>query len=212
MTSKKQASWSDVKASLSGFDRNGLMGIIRNLYDASSSNRRFLHARFVPAAAALEEYRDLVRAAVFPDPLSQRPIRLRDATTTIAEYKRSTGDLAGVVDLLLTFVEAGTEQAADLGYGDDAYFATLERKVNEAVAAIDALPDAARGDATSRLVRLGEYQDSLGWGYGDFLGDVAATLQARHASRVARSVATRSNKRMEPARAGSRAARLIRER
>jgi hypothetical protein len=204
MKSKKQASWSDVKVSLSGFDRNGLIGIIRNLYEASSSNRRFLHARFVPAAAAVEEYRDLVRAAVFPDPLSQRPIRLRDATAAIAEYKRSTGDLGGVVDLLLTFVEAGTEQAADLGYGDDAYFATLERKVNEAVAALDALPDAARGDATSRLVRLGEYQD-LGWGYGDFLGDVAATLQARHPAQAARSVAPRSNKRMKPARAGSRA-------
>jgi hypothetical protein len=205
MKSKKQALWSDVKASLNGFDRNGLIGIIRNLYEASSSNRRFLHARFVPAAAPVDEYRDLVRAAVFPDPLSQRPIRLRDATAAIAEYKRSTGDLGGVVDLLLTFVEAGTEQAADLGYGDDAYFATLERKVNEAVAALDALPDAARGDATSRLVRLGEYQDYLEWGYSDFLGNVAATLQARHAVQVVRSVATRSNKRIKPARAGSRA-------
>ena len=34
---------------------------------------------------------------------------------------RTTGDLAGTVDLMLTFVEAGTEQTADLGYGEDAY-------------------------------------------------------------------------------------------
>jgi hypothetical protein len=57
----------------------------------------------------LEEYRRLVRAAVFPDPFSQRPIRLRDGTTTIAEYKRATGDLAGTVDLMQEFVEDGTQ-------------------------------------------------------------------------------------------------------
>ena len=128
---------------------------------------------------SLEEYRRLVRTAVFPDPLSQRPIRLRDGTTAIAEYKRATGDLAGTVDLTLEFVEAGTEQAADLGYGDDAYFAALERKVKDVVQSLDALPEADRRAATARLVKLGEYQGTIGWGYCDFLGDVAAEVQGR---------------------------------
>ena len=110
MKSKKSASWSNVKARLSSMDRAGLTGVIRDLYEASSANRRFLHARFVPAAATLDEYRKLVGTAVFPDPLSQRPIRLREAADTDADYRRSTGDLVGMVDLLLTFVEAGTEQ------------------------------------------------------------------------------------------------------
>src|ERR1700729_1507858 len=114
MKSTTPATWSDVKVHLNGLDRTGLLGVIRDLYAANGANRRFLHARFVPSAAALEAYRDLVQMAVFPPPLSQRPIRLREASAAIAEYKRSTGDLGGVVDLLLTFVEAGTEQAADL--------------------------------------------------------------------------------------------------
>ena len=45
-------------------------------------------------------------------------------------------------DLLLTFVEAGTEQAADLAGGDDAYFTALVRRVREAVGALDGLPAA----------------------------------------------------------------------
>ena len=179
MKSKKRASWSKVKASLSSMDRAGLVGVICDLYEASTSNRRFLHARFVPAAYTLGEYRDLVNKAVFPDPLSQRPIRLRDAAAAITAYKRSTGDLVGVVDLLLTFVEAGTEQAADLGYGDEAYFSTLERKVDEAVSMLDALPDEARGEAVARLIQLAEYQQKIGWGYGDYLADVAAGVQRR---------------------------------
>jgi hypothetical protein len=127
----------------------------------------------------LEEYRRLVRAAVFPDPFSQRPIRLRDGTATIAEYKRATGDLAGTVDLMLEFVEAGTEQAADLGYGEDAYFAALERKVKEVVQSLDSLAEADRREATARLIALGTYQGTIGWGYCDFLGDVAAKVQER---------------------------------
>ena len=82
MKKKKSATWVDVKANLDRLDRSGLVGIIRDLYEASNLNRRFLHARFVPAAPVLEEYRRLVRDAVFPDPFSERPIRLREATAT----------------------------------------------------------------------------------------------------------------------------------
>lgn len=179
MKKRRPDTWANVKANLDRLDRPGLLGVIHDLYKASHVNRRFLHARFVPAAPALEEYRGLVRAAVFPDPLSQRPIRLRDATAAITEYKRATGDLAGTVDLTLEFVEAGTEQAADLGYGDDVYFAALERKVRDVVRLLEDLPDMARDAATARLIKLGEYQDTIGWGYGDFLGDVATTVEAR---------------------------------
>lgn len=179
MRSKKPASWSNVKASLSSMDRTGLVGVIRDLYDASPANRRFLHARFVPAAATLEEYRDVVDKAVFPDPFRQRPNRLRDAAAAITDYKRSTGDLVGVVDLLLTFVEAGTEQAADLGYGDETYFSTLERKLAEALSLLESLPDEARGKAAARFIRLAKYHEEIGWGYGDYLADIAARVQRR---------------------------------
>jgi hypothetical protein len=111
----KPATWSDVKASLDNLDRAGLIRLIRDLHDVAALNRRVLHARLAPNIAIFDQYRRRVRAAVFPDPLSQNPIRLRDATATIREYQRATDDVTGTVDLLLDFVEAGTEQAADLG-------------------------------------------------------------------------------------------------
>lgn len=80
---------------------------------------------------------------------------------------------------MLTFVEAGTAQAADLGYGEDAYFAALERKVQEALSLLNALPDGVGDAAATRLIRLGEYRDKIGWGYGDFLGGVAREVQRR---------------------------------
>ena len=70
MKKKKAGTWADVKANLDRMDRTGLLGVIRDLFEASNLNRRFLRARFVPTAPVLEEYRRLVRAAVFPDPAS----------------------------------------------------------------------------------------------------------------------------------------------
>ena len=177
MSQIKAATWVDVKARLNRLDRAGLIGVVRDLYDASDLTRRFLHARFAPTAAGLEQYRRKVRDAVFPNPFSQRPIRLRDGAHTIREYRQATGDVAGTVDLLLEYVEAGTEQAADLGYGDDSYFNALERKVNEAVRLMNDLSNSDRRAATARLVKLGQYEGAIGWGYGDFLGDIAKKLQ-----------------------------------
>jgi len=176
---KVQPTWAHVKASLEKLDRIGLMALIHDMYEIDGVNRRVLHERFVPNNATFQRYRKLVRGAVFPDPLSDRPIRLREAAATIREYQRATGNLTGTVDLMLDFVEAGTAQAADLGYGDDAYFAALERKVNEIVNLLDTLPSAERRPRTARLIRLAEYQGMIGWGYGDFLADVAAKLHGR---------------------------------
>jgi len=199
LAKKRPAHWSDVKAGLKNFDRQGLLDLVRDLYQASATNRRFLHARFVQSSSTLDDYRRLVRDMVFPDPFSRRPIRLREATATIAEYRRSTGDLVGSADLMVEFVEAGTEQAADLGCGDDPYFSALERKVTEVMRLLRDLPDGARLAIAGRLIRLGEYRDSIGWGYGDFLGDTASQLEARHPVQSVKQVVTPSKKRSQSA-------------
>src|SRR5712691_7994933 len=149
--SQRQPSWAHVKTKLATFDRKGLLGLVHDLYEASTANRRFLHARLLPSPSAMEKYRRLVADAVFPDPFSRRRVSLRDATAAITEYRRSTGDLAGTVDLILTFIEAGTEQAADLGYGDEDYFSALEHKVDAVAKSWSALPAAVQASASARL-------------------------------------------------------------
>lgn len=103
------------------------------------------------SSTVLAKYQCLVADAVFPDPLSSRRISLRDANAAIAEYRRSTGDLDGTVDLMVTFIEAGTEQSADLGYGDDNYFSALERKLD---AVAKSWPDVSRMAQMAMAKRL----------------------------------------------------------
>jgi hypothetical protein len=197
-TPKKSPRWSDIKAALDGCDRNGLIGLLRDLYEASETNRRFLHARYASSAGVLEDYRRRVSQAVAPDPFSRQPVRLRDATAAITEYRRATGDVAGCVDLMLEFVEAGTAQTADVGGGDDAYFSALERKVREVMRALGDLADTQRAAAIDRLIQLGQYGDQIGWGYGDFLLEMAAKLQKRQGVQGICHFATRSNNALEP--------------
>jgi len=121
--------WRAVKKGLGTFDRTGLLNLIADLYNATTENRRFLESRLLADAGVIEQYRRTVVGAIFPDPFSRRPISVRDASAAIAHYRRATGDPVGTTDLMLSFIEAGTEQSADLGYGDDGYFTALERKL-----------------------------------------------------------------------------------
>jgi hypothetical protein len=51
-------------------------------------------------------------------------------------------------------VEAGTEQAVDLGYADEAYFASLERVLASVVDALPSVPESARPTVVQRLRRM----------------------------------------------------------
>ena len=172
-----QSGWAAVRKKLDAFDRASLLGLVHDLYDATTSNRRFLEARLLSSSTTVEEYRRLVADAVYPDPLGRRHISLRDATATIAEFRRSTGDLSGTLDLMLTFIEAGTDQAADLGYGDDSYFSALERKLDAVAKSWPDLPPDARAQAGKRLDLVRDRAQHIGWGYGDYVADIVGTLR-----------------------------------
>ena len=175
-TSSRQPCWTDVRARLETSDRKSLLALVHDLYEASPANRRFLEARFLPSPSALAKYHRLVSDAVFPNPLSRRRVALRDATAVITEYRRSTGDIAGTVDLMVTFIEAGTEQAADLGYGDESYFSALENKLDAVAKSWRELSPTRQMAMATRLTRVQARAQQIGWGFGDYVDDVVARL------------------------------------
>ena len=177
----RRKKWSEVKARLEALDRKGLVSLLGDLYDANEANRRFLHARLVPDSRSIEEYRRLVADAIYPDPFSKRRVSVRDAAAAIVEYRRSTGDASGTVDLMLTFVEAGTQQAADLGYGDEAYFDALQIRLDAVSKEFDTLPADVRANVRARLGRIQVRAHDVGWGFGDAVDELVHALDARAA-------------------------------
>ena len=58
VTGKKvNASWTEVEAKLAEIDRAGLVGLVRDLYTASTDNQTFLHAPFYLVDDVLTPYK-----------------------------------------------------------------------------------------------------------------------------------------------------------
>jgi hypothetical protein len=152
----REAGWGAIKATLKGFDASELVTLVHDLYHASPENRQFLRGRLLRSPADLERYRRQVAEAVFPDPFSSKPVRVGEAQRLIKHYRLSTGDESGTVDLMLAMVEAGTEQAVDLGYANEAYFVSLERVLESVVGALPSVPESARADHRGAPATVGE--------------------------------------------------------
>lgn len=174
--SSKPPSWGKLKQRLARASTAELLKILRDLHDLSQENRRFLQARYLPADGDIARYRQQVRDAIRPDPFSRRPISIVTAKRVIRQYERATADPAGTLDLRLTFVEQGTAQAVDLGFGDERYFASLESMLTVAVESLHRLSDEARDRFLPRFARLRVEAGQLGWGYGDFVSEAVTDI------------------------------------
>jgi len=177
MTKKGSLGWSHIKKRLESFDRLGLIDLVKDLYEYSPENRAFLNARFADSGqeqAALEEYRRRIIEVFFPT-RGFSNLKLGPARKAIRDDHKATSDLAGTLDLMLTYVETGTDFTNQFGDIDEPFYSSLE----------SVLDDLARRLKTSegaemyprfreRLLKLARRAGHIGWGYGD---DVTSTVE-----------------------------------
>jgi hypothetical protein len=182
--------WGKIAKRLKALGTDDLVRLLRDLYSASPDNRRFLRGRLIGSAGNLEDYRTRVAEAVFPDPVSNKPVRLSEAERVVRHFRQATADHVGATDLLLTLVEEGTEQAADLGYGDDKYFTTLLRILRSVMEALPGLPSEVRSAFELRLKNVEGRACHLGWGYSDGVRELvgAGTASGRTSTSERRAV------------------------
>ena len=169
--SNQSTKWGRLKNQLRDASPEALLAVIRDLYQISGENRRFLEARFLSPNGEVEHYRDLVREAINPDPMGRGVTSVSEAKRLIREYEQATHNPAGVADLRLTFVEEGTDQALDYGAGDEKYFASMISMLNLALRSIWDLSEEQRRQYIPRLRELRDRGSRLAWGYGDYLRD-----------------------------------------
>jgi hypothetical protein len=75
---------------------------------------------------------------------------------------------------MLIFVEQGTAFAADVGYGDDAFFSSLENMLSRTLERFQKSPPDIQQAIKPRLLDLPGAARDIGWGYGDFVADAVA--------------------------------------
>jgi hypothetical protein len=155
-----------------------LVVLVGDLYRASGDNRRILHTRFLGSAKDIEMYRKLITDAVAPDPFSKRFPQVSEAKRLIREYKLATNDPAATTDLMLSFIEAGTDRAAEYGCeGND--IDPLAAMVGEVEKVVLDLPPPAQEEALERLWEIAATADSFGWGFGEYVEEVATRVSGK---------------------------------
>ena len=183
MTKPTTPKWGPIKKQLSEFSQAGLLALIKDLYDYSPENRAFLAARFAAGGnetAALEEYRERIIKQFFPTRGSYRDPKLREARQAIREYRKATADVAGTIDLMLTYVEAGTRFTNEYGDLWEAFYTSLESVLDDVVGLLNG-PEGAGlyPQFRERLLTLKTKTQDSGWGYHDYVAAEVDELEER---------------------------------
>ena len=175
--------WGDLRQSLQELTKEQAVELLKGLHDLSPQNKAWLRGRLLPIGqnrVYLEECRQKVIKTVY-DPARRTPTmpRFRDAKSVIAEYRKSTRDLPGTLDLMLTYVERGHAFTNDFGDIDEPFYDALTNMLGRFAVELRSSP--ARQEMytqfRSRLLAMRRTSD-IGWGYGDFVQETVDELEA----------------------------------
>lgn len=169
---KKATSWSDVKARLTHFDHDGLVGLVHDLYTANKDNQIFLHARFGLGEDVLAPYKVTIHRWLWPDMFRNQNASVAEAKKSIASYKKAIGDPEGLAELMVFYCERASGFSVEVGLQDEGYFIALVRMFEQALQAIARLPDALRPSLMERLDAVCQISQNIGYGVEDAMRDL----------------------------------------
>lgn len=171
MNQNKPTGWQSIRQHLNDWSKPALIALVKDLYEASPDNRDFLHARFQAdenAGAALEKYRRKIVEQFYPA-RGDGKLKLGEARKAIRDYRKATGNLEGTIDLMLTYVENGTEFTREFGDINESFYNSLESVLNEMAQLLMNESGEFYPKFRERVQRLATRADGIGWGYGDAL-------------------------------------------
>lgn len=115
-----------MRQQLKHWDTAALLGLVKNLYETSAENRDFLEARIRAhegGGEALAAYRQRIVEQFFPA-RGFGELKLGEARRAIREYRKATGNIEGVIELLTTYLENGNEFTCQFGDIDERFYDT----------------------------------------------------------------------------------------
>jgi hypothetical protein len=168
--------WTQLRERLEQLERGDLLELLHDLFQRSVENRRFLAARLAEGdkGSALEDYRERIQAAFasFDPP---QPPRLGEARKAIRDYRKATSDLDGCADLMLQYVEAGTDYSRQHGDMSEAYYHSLGVVLRDLDKLLRDTP-ALRASLRPRLEALRQSSRKVGWTWGAYVAEIVDRL------------------------------------
>lgn len=174
MRSGSKPSWSDIKGRLADFDRQGLIGLVQDLYAASKDNQAFLRARFALGDDVLKPYKATIDRWLWPDVFKNQDTSVAKAKKAISDYMKAIGQPEGLAELMAFYFERAVGFSNDVGLQDEGYFDAFVRMFGQALKTVDGLPQDCKPALMARLDAVRHISHNFGYGGGDDMDDLLA--------------------------------------
>jgi hypothetical protein len=169
---QNEFSWENARLSLKGYDRDGLLQLIGDMYQLSPENRDFLQARFMLDPDRAKPFKKRLRMALNPDAFGKFDYDLAVAKRAIREFSQASSDPGAIADLMIYAVECGNRFTLNCGDIDEDFYDGLIEIYAAAIKIVLQLPKDVRSTYRRRLEKIMESSDGIGWGYHDDLGNL----------------------------------------
>ena len=181
-------SWTEIDNQLKERSVDDLIKLLKGLHDLSPQNKAWLRAKLLPVVQDtkyLEDCRRKVANYVYKETKGMPSMpRFREAKKIISEYRKSTSDLRGTLDLILTYIERGHAFTNDFGDIDEPFYDKLINMLEHF--AVELRQSPAKYELyesfRSRLMAMRKTSD-IGWGYGDFVQETVDELEKLFATK-----------------------------
>jgi hypothetical protein len=178
-------SWAALKRELSQLSRDESLNLIKDLYDASASNKAFLTARILGAQFSLDDYKERLRIAFFSrsknGPTNGYP-KIREAKLVLSEFKKARpNDLRNYTDLQIAYAESGIQLSKEFGWQLTPFYRSLFSVLSEVLMVLGQPENQTM--YTQFLVRLQAFNEDsmhLGEGYHDEIHARLTEIAAAH--------------------------------
>ncbi|MBM7578535.1 DUF6155 family protein [Jeotgalibacillus terrae] len=170
----------ELKKELKSYDQKELISLISELYKLNPEVKNYLSAKFQGEEAVevlFEEARKKIKNVFFPD-RGFGKLSLTTAKKAISDFKRQTGDEDKTADLMIYYVELGTEFTAMYGDIDGAFYSSMASTFAQAVEIIDTSHERV-ASYEDRFQSILEEAAQVGWGYPDVLNEIYSDMEFR---------------------------------
>ncbi|MEI8346560.1 MAG: DUF6155 family protein [Pseudomonadota bacterium] len=176
-TTDKTSEWKKISELLRNLSSKDMIGLVHELYQNSDANRSFIVARFVKDGDSLKKYKQRVHREIYPDFNSGKTdISISAAKKVISDFEKATHNPKQTLDLMIYFVEVGTQMMKDFGMDYEAFYDSMESMFTRVFKRLKGQDRELLPTFWDRLQKLKRAARDTGYGYGDSLESMMEDL------------------------------------